>query len=87
MPTNETCTDASQPGKSTDPANLQLSGGWVLEVVDGVAEDHGAEGVIDAVVHPKRFNPQHHRVQLVSHLLAQLVCLCLMFDNIVKLEF
>ena len=49
-------------GKSADPANLQLSGGGVLEVVDGVAEDHGAEGAIDAVLHPEGLNPQHHRV-------------------------
>ena len=74
-------------GKSTDPANLQLSGGGVLEVVDGVAEDHGAEGAIDAVVHPKRLDPQHHRVQLVSHLFPQLVCLCLVFDNIEDCAF
>ena len=56
-------------------------------VVDGVAEDHGAEGAIDAVVHPKRLDPQHHRVQLVSHLLPQLVCLCLVFDNIEDCAF
>ena len=74
-------------GKSTDPANLQLSGRGVLEVVDGVAEDHGAERVIDAVLHLKRLDPQHHRVQLVSHLLAQLVRLCLVFDNIENCAF
>ena len=68
-------------GKSADPANLQLSSGGVLEVVDGVAEDHGAEGAIDALLHPERLDPQHHCVQLVRHLLAQLVCLCLEFEN------
>ena len=70
-------------GKSTDSANLQLAGRGVLEVVDGVAEDHWAKGAIDAVVvHPERLHSQHHRVQLLSHLLPQLVGLRLVFDNI-----
>merc|ERR1712012_57836 len=60
-------------GKGADPADLQLPGRWVLQVVDRVAEGHGAEGAVDAVVHPERLDPEHHRVQLVRHLLAQLV--------------
>ena len=60
-------------GKGADPADLQLPGRGVLQVVDRVAEGHGAEGAVDAVVHPERLDPEHHRVQLVRHLLAQLV--------------